>query len=206
MSNRLHQLILAVAITGFAGGVLAQTGPDASPGGAGPERGEHAGHKQWAADGGERDGHWGGHHCHHHHHHHHHWNRGHEEHGWGDGPQGGQGLLRSFHELDLSAAQQQQLHSILSKAREQFATRQPGGAPDMMALANPGDPNYAAAVQAAKKRAADRIQRDSDLKLQLYNVLTPDQKTQWSKLVANWKARMTQRAEGPKGQPDPANR
>jgi Spy/CpxP family protein refolding chaperone len=76
----------------------------------------------------------------------------------------------------------------------------------MMALANPGDPNYAAAVQAAKKRAADRIQRDSDLKLQLYNVLTPDQKTQWSKLVANWKARMAQRAEGPKGQPDPANR
>src|ERR1019366_3185574 len=124
----------------------------------------------------------------------------------GGGPQGGQGLLRSFHELNLRAQQQQQLHSILSNAREQFATQQPGGAPDMMVLANPGDPNYAAAVQAAKKRAADRIQRDSDLKLQLYNVLTPDQKTQWSKLVANWKARMAQRAEGPKGQPDPANR
>jgi len=67
----------------------------------------------------------------------------------------------------------------------------------MAVLMNPGDPNYAAAVQAAKKRAADRIQRVSDLKLQLYNVLTPDQKSQLSRSIANWKA---------KGQPAPANR
>jgi Spy/CpxP family protein refolding chaperone len=119
---------------------------------------------------------------------------------------GGMGLLRSFHELNLSAAQQQQLHTILSNARAQAETKRPGGASDMMALANPGDPNYAAAVQAAKKRAADRIQKASDLKLQLYNVLTPDQKTQLSKRMADWKARMAQRADGPKGQPAPANR
>jgi len=119
---------------------------------------------------------------------------------------GGMGLLRSFHELNLSSAQQQQLHTIVSNARAQFETKRPGGASDMMALANPGDPNYAAAVQAAKKRAADRIQKASELKLQLYNVLTPDQKTQLSKRMADWKARMAQHADGSKGQPAPANR
>jgi Spy/CpxP family protein refolding chaperone len=127
----------------------------------------------------------------------------------GEGMAGG-GLLHSFHELNLSAAQKQQLHDILSKTREQFEARKPGGAPDMLALANPGDPNYAAAVQAAKKRAADRIQKASDLKLQLYNVLTPDQKAQLSKQMAAWKARMAermaQRADGAKGPPAPANR
>jgi Spy/CpxP family protein refolding chaperone len=115
-------------------------------------------------------------------------------------------LLRSFHELNLSAAQQQQLHTILSNARQQFQAQRPAGSPDMAALINPGDPNYAAAVQAAKKRAADRIQRLSDLKLQIYNVLTPDQKAQLSKRIADWKARMAQHAPGPKGQPAPANR
>jgi Spy/CpxP family protein refolding chaperone len=76
----------------------------------------------------------------------------------------------------------------------------------MAAMMNPGDPNYAAAVQAAKKRAADRIQRFSDLTLQLYNVLTPDQKAQLSKSKATWKARMAQHAQGPKGPPAPADR
>lgn len=71
---------------------------------------------------------------------------------------------------------------------------------------NPGDPGYVAAVQAAKKRAADRIQRISDLKLQVYNVLTPDQKSQLSKSMANWKARMAQRADGARDHPGPANR
>jgi Spy/CpxP family protein refolding chaperone len=122
----------------------------------------------------------------------------------------GMGLLHSFHELNLSAAQKQQLHDILSKTREQFRSAKPSGPPDMMALANPGDPNYAAAVQAAKKRAADRIQKASELKLQLYNVLTPDQKTQLSKQMATWKARMAERmaqhGDGVKGPPAPANR
>ena len=54
------------------------------------------------------------------------------------------------------------------------------------------------------------IQKASDLKLQLYNVLTPDQKAQLSKQMAAWKARMAermaQRADGAKGPPAPANR
>jgi len=37
-------------------------------------------------------------------------------------------------------------------------------------------------------------------------VLTPDQKSQLSKKIADWKARMAQRAESAKGPPVPAGR
>jgi Spy/CpxP family protein refolding chaperone len=162
-------------------------------------------------EGGGPDGHWGengrdgyDHHRHdwrhhHHRHHHHRWQRHHR---W----RRNQALMRAFHELNLTAAQKQQIHGILSTARQQFAAQRASGAPDRAALMNPGDPGYAAAVQAAKQRAADRIQRISDLKLQVYNVLTPDQKSQLSKSMANWKARMAQRADGAKDHPGPANR
>jgi periplasmic protein CpxP/Spy len=132
----------------------------------------------------------------------------------GPGMMGGPGLARVYHSLNLTDTQKQQMRTIVSNARAQFAAQHDGkggangkgGAPDMMALANPGDPKYAEAVQAAKKRAADRIQHMSDLKLQLYNVLTPDQKAQLSKKMAEWKARMAQHTEGAKGPPAPANR
>jgi Spy/CpxP family protein refolding chaperone len=81
-----------------------------------------------------------------------------------------------------------------------------GGTGDRLALMNPGDPNYAAAVQSAKKRAADRIQHMSDLKQQLYNVLTAEQKSEVQKRIAAWKTRMAQREDGSKGPPAPANR
>jgi len=100
--------------------------------------------------------------------------------------------MRSFRGLDLTPAQREQVHTILSSAHEQHGKMRPAGAPDMMALANPGDPNYSTAVQAAKKRAADRIQAGSDLQLKLYNVLTPQQKTQLTKSLAERKAKMQQ--------------
>ncbi len=222
MANRLHQLVLALALTGLAGAALAQTGPDsagsdsnAPPGGAHQhawqDRGQGGGHGQWGDEGrGDREG--GGWHRHHHHHHHHHhrghghWGRG----GWGrhghdGGMMGGPGLMRRFRGLDLTPAQREQVHTILSSAREQHAKMRPAGGPDMMALANPGDPNYATAVQAAKKRAADRIQAGSDLQLKLYNILTPQQKAQLTKSLAERKAKMeqwkTQRAKGANGAP-----
>ncbi len=214
MSNRLHQLILAAAISGMAGGVLAQTPPPDN----GPPGHPHAMHQD-GGDGQDGDGQWGEDHRdsdgdHHHHRHHCHHHRHWQQHRWGhgggmQGPQ--QGLMRAFHELNLTAAQKQQIHGIVSNARQQFATQRAAGAPDMMALMNPGDANYAAAVQAAKKRAADRIQRASDLKLQVYNVLTPEQKAQLSKSMADWKAGMAQHRDGAgrdgaKGPPAPANR
>ena len=119
-------------------------------------------------------------------------------------------LARAFHDLDLTPEQRLKMRTIVAAAHlqalQQEAARKPGDAPDMAALMNPGDPNYASAVQAAKKRAADHIQRISDLKLQLYNVLTPEQKTKFAAHIAASKARMAQRAEDPKGPPAPAAR
>jgi Spy/CpxP family protein refolding chaperone len=123
---------------------------------------------------------------------------------------GGMALVRGFHALNLSEAQQTQVHDILAKAQQ---TRQAAmqamranGRGTMAALANPGDPNYAAAVQAAKKRATDRIQAASDLHQQLYNVLTAAQKEQLSKMIADRRARLAQRTDGATGQSSPANR
>ena len=108
--------------------------------------------------------------------------------------------------LNLTDAQKQQIHTILSNARQKPGDGTAGPMSDRLALMNPGDPNYAAAVQSAKKRAADRIQHMSDLKQQLYNVLTAEQKSEVQKRVASWKTRMAQREEGSKGPPAPANR
>jgi Spy/CpxP family protein refolding chaperone len=115
------------------------------------------------------------------------------------------GLMGVYHGLNLTDAQQQQIHTILTNARQQ-AMKDKKPAPDMAALANPGDPNYRAAVEAAKKRAADRIQHMSDLKLQIYNVLTAEQKSELTKRIAAWKTRMAQREDGAKGPPPPAGR
>jgi Spy/CpxP family protein refolding chaperone len=130
----------------------------------------------------------GWHHGPHHHGHHRHHGWGHRG-GWGGGDWGhggGPGLMGSFRELGLSDAQREQIHTILSA---QMKDKPPGERDEMAALANPGDPGYAAAVQAAKTRAAERIQHMSDLQLELYNVLTPQQKTQFASMLAEKKAR-----------------
>jgi periplasmic protein CpxP/Spy len=202
MSNKLHQVILGLSLAGFAAGAWAQGGPDADPHGDG-------------------NGDWGrGEYHHHHHHHHHHCWRGDRgaDHGrdgmMGGGMEGGRGFMLA-RGLNLTDAQKQQVQTILSTARQNAMKEMKDGRPgdgktapmsDRLALMNPGDPNYAAAVQSAKKRAADRIQHMSDLKQQLYNVLTAEQKSEVQKRIASWKTRMAQREEGSKGPPAPANR
>lgn len=113
-------------------------------------------------------------------------------------------LLR---DLNLTPEQHQKIRVIVMTARldalKQAGTHKPG---DMQALMNPGDPGYKAAVEAAKKRAVDRIQRMSDLKQQIYNVLTPEQRTELGQRIADWKTRMAQRERNPKGPPAPAAR
>ncbi|HEY6451218.1 MAG TPA: Spy/CpxP family protein refolding chaperone [Steroidobacteraceae bacterium] len=206
MSNKLHPLIVALALAGFAGSAFAQSAPDASQDGAGAPNAQetqggaqHMHGPQDMREGWDRDR---GRHCHdrwHHHHRHH-----------------GRLLLAGFRGLDLTDVQRQQMRDILAHARQQAAGARAGAAPGaapraagMLALADPGDPGYAAAVQAAKKRAADRIQRLADLRQQLYNVLTPEQKKQLSKRVTDWKARLAQRAaaaKDAKDRPAPAGR
>jgi Spy/CpxP family protein refolding chaperone len=122
-----------------------------------------------------------------------------EHHGWhGHGP----GLMGSFRELGLSDAQREQIHTILSAERAQMKANAPSARAAMFALENPGDPGFAAAVDAAKTRAAERIQHRSDLEVQLYNVLTPEQKTQFAEILAAKQARWQQRA-AERGNPPP---
>ena len=123
---------------------------------------------------------------------------------------GGMALLRSFRALNLTAAQQQQVHDILARSQQARqsaiqAMRANRGS-DSAVLANPGDPHYAAAVQAAKQRAADQIQAASDLHQQLYGVLSAEQKAQLSKQIADRKARLAQWSEPTTGPSSPVDR
>jgi Spy/CpxP family protein refolding chaperone len=116
---------------------------------------------------------------------------------WHHGMMGG-GMLRAFHQLNLTDAQKANVKSILSSAHEQAKSqRQPGAAPDFTALSNPGDPGHAAALQAMQARIDQRIQAQDQVQQQLYSVLTPAQKQQLPQVLASMKARMAQHAGGP---------
>ena len=105
----------------------------------------------------------------------------------------GGGLLHALHQLNLTPAQQQSVHTILTAAHSQFAAeRKAGGAPDFAALSNPGDPNYAAAKQDLQTRMANRIQEQTQTEQAIYKVLTPEQQQQLPTILANMKAKMAQ--------------
>jgi Spy/CpxP family protein refolding chaperone len=107
-------------------------------------------------------------------------------------------MLHATRQLNLTADQQASIKSILSNARAQHkAAAATGGSPvDMTTLANPGDPNYATALQSAKAAAEARFQSQVDLQSQIYNVLTADQKAKLPQVLADMKAKaQARRAE-----------
>jgi Spy/CpxP family protein refolding chaperone len=109
------------------------------------------------------------------------------------GMMAGGGLLHALHQLNLTPAQQQSVHTILTAARSQFAAeRKAGGGPDFTALSNPGDPNYAAAKQDLQSRMANRIQEQTQTEQAIYKVLTTEQQQQLPVILANMKAKMAQ--------------
>ncbi|HEX2791816.1 MAG TPA: Spy/CpxP family protein refolding chaperone [Steroidobacteraceae bacterium] len=109
------------------------------------------------------------------------------------GMMAGGGLLHALHQLNLTPAQQQSVHTILTAARSQFAAeRKAGGGPDFTALSNPGDPNYAAAKQDLQTRIANRIQEQTQTEQAIYKVLTSEQQAQLPVILANMKAKMAQ--------------
>lgn len=114
-------------------------------------------------------------HCHHH----------------GVGMMVGRGLLRAVHQLNLTAAQEQSVHTIVTAARSQFAAeRKAGGRPEFTVLSNPGDPNYATALQDLQARVSNRIQEQSQTEQAIYKVLTPEQQQQLPQVLAAMKAKM----------------
>jgi Spy/CpxP family protein refolding chaperone len=104
-------------------------------------------------------------------------------------------MLRATRQLNLTAEQQASIKTILSNARAQRQAAAAGGtaAVDWTTLANPGDPNYATALQNAKAAAASRLQNEVELQGQIYNVLTPDQKAKLPQVLADMKSKAEQR-------------
>jgi len=110
----------------------------------------------------------------------------------GAGPMGAPGLMGVLGQLDLSTAQRDQIHGIMADEHAQMKSERQGEIADFPALANPGDPQHAAAVQAAKQRAADRIQHRSDVEQKIYGVLTPAQQAKLPQLLAAMQQHMSQ--------------
>ncbi len=96
-------------------------------------------------------------------------------------------------QLNLTADQQASIKSILSTARAQHQAAAGTAAVDLMTLANPGDPNYATALQNAKAAAATRLQNEVKLQSQIYNVLTADQKAKLPQVLADMKSKFEAR-------------
>jgi len=101
-------------------------------------------------------------------------------------------MLRAAHQLNLTPEQQQTIKGMISAARASNA-QQGAASMDMTVLGNPGDPNYATALQTAKSRLAARLQSEVELQGQIYNVLTAEQKKQLPQVLASMKAKAEQR-------------
>jgi Spy/CpxP family protein refolding chaperone len=158
MNNRTKWLMVALAMTGVAGAVVAQTSSSSSGAGTTATPGAH------------------------------HWHHGHRM-------MLGGGLLHAFRQLNLTPAQQQSVHTILTAAHAQSqAERTAGAKPDFTVLSNPGDPNYSTALQDLQSRMASRLQAQSQTELALYNVLSKQQQAQLPAVLASMKAKMSQRA------------
>lgn len=100
-------------------------------------------------------------------------------------------MLRATRQLNLTPEQQTTIKGILGSARAQHQGQ--ARQFDMTALANPGDPNYATALQNAKAAAASRLQSQVELQSQIYNVLTADQKAKLPQVLADMKSKAEQR-------------
>ena len=196
-------LVTALALAALAGTAMAATqAPDnshSSAGDAAPAAtaqhndhrgGDHGWHRAWYHRGWHRGWHGG-------------WHRG------GPGRAGmlDRPLLGAFRRLDLTADQRRKVRTILMSTRQRSTQRHAqsaragaagpaaaGAAQDFAALINPGDPNHAQAVQAAKDRSAQRIQRASQTEQDLYDVLTAQQKTRLTQMFTQMRTRMQRRA------------
>jgi Spy/CpxP family protein refolding chaperone len=99
-------------------------------------------------------------------------------------------FFRALKQLNLSDEQKQQIKALVSAERQAARTQ---ATADLSVLANPADPNYASALQAVKDRAAARIQHWSDVQMQIFNVLTPEQQAQLPQVLSAIQARLAQR-------------
>ena len=108
------------------------------------------------------------------------------------GAQGG--MMKVLRQLNLTDSQKQQVHTIFSRMHQQMETDRQSELAELPAFGNPGDPQYAAAVQAAQRRASARIQRWSQAQQQVYGILTREQQQQLPQLLSAMQQRMAAHA------------
>jgi hypothetical protein len=95
--------------------------------------------------------------------------------------------------LALTQGQQDTIKGILASARK---THQPGTQPQgpgITVLGNPGNPNYATAVDAAAAAAKNRIVNESQLATNIYDVLLKPQKDALVTVLASMQAQQQAR-------------
>jgi Spy/CpxP family protein refolding chaperone len=118
-------------------------------------------------------------------------------HGWGPG--------RLYAKLNLTAEQQAAIKAIYTAARPQMQSLHATMKANHLKLTQttPDDPNYATVVaevaQSNAALASQRTTQDSEIKAQIYALLTPAQKTQLTTLEAEWAANPHQGHWGHRG-------
>ncbi len=112
-----------------------------------------------------------------------------------DGHQGwkhhrGMKMMRNLHQLDLSDAQKQSIHTAFKSSRAGMQTQFEGLMQQRRAfeMAVPGTPAFNAAygsyAQAAAVVAQARVKAEADLRVQIYNLLTEPQRAKLATLQA----------------------
>ena len=108
---------------------------------------------------------------------------------------GERGPMHLYSKLGLTAEQQSSIEAILVAAKPQMKSLHDQMHANQMKMmqTKPDDPSYAnVAAEVAQSEAtlaARRTQQASELRAQMYAVLTPSQKTQLATLEAEWQSR-----------------
>ncbi len=100
------------------------------------------------------------------------------------------GLHQVLRQLDLTDEQKTQIHSIFAQAKTAMQSKFADARANHEALtaAAPTDANYPTLLAAEKANAAARVQAMSDLKAQVYAVLTREQQAKIPQILAANKA------------------
>ncbi|PZN35263.1 MAG: hypothetical protein DIU71_00400 [Proteobacteria bacterium] len=104
-------------------------------------------------------------------------------------------FLGVIRQLELSDEQRQGIRSLLEAnggQRKALRERRQRNAA-AMATALPNDPDYPALIEEQKRLAADLIQHRSELRTQVFALLTPEQQARLPELLAERQARIEER-------------
>jgi Spy/CpxP family protein refolding chaperone len=98
-------------------------------------------------------------------------------------------LARLVQKLDLTDAQRESLDSLLDswKAQSEAFHAQMREAMKAATTTLPDDPNYLALIETRKQLASTAIEQRSDLNVQIFALLTPEQKAQVPQLIEEMK-------------------